>query len=52
MIVECNLIEIETYALGAGVDDSIWRGDMALKFREVPVRVGVVNPLRVVNHAH
>jgi hypothetical protein len=52
MIVECNLIEIETYALGAGVDDRVRGGDMAFKFREVPIRVIVTDPSRVVNHAH
>jgi hypothetical protein len=39
MIVECNLIRIVIYALGASVDDCVWRGDMAFKFREVLIRV-------------
>jgi hypothetical protein len=51
MIVECNLIEIETDALGAGVDDRIQRVNMALKFGEVPIRVIVANPL-CVNYAY
>ena len=46
------MIEIETYALGAGVDDHIQRGNMALKFGEVPIRVIVANPLHVVNYAY
>jgi len=52
MIVECNLIGIEIYALGASVDDCVRRGDMAFKFGEVPIRVIVANPLRVVNYAY
>jgi hypothetical protein len=52
MIVECNLIEIEIYALGAGVDDCVRRGDMAFMSREVPIRVIVHQTFGVVNHAH
>jgi hypothetical protein len=37
---------------GAGVDHHVRRGDMAFKFGEVPIRVIVANPLRVVNYAY
>lgn len=46
------MIGIEIYALGAGVDDCVRRSDMAFKFGEVPIRVIVANPLRVVNYAY
>ena len=45
------MIEIETYAW-AGVDHRVRRGDMAFKFREVPIRVIVANPLCVVKYAY
>ena len=47
------MIEIEIYALGAGVDDRIRRGDMAFKFGEVPIRVVIVaNPSHVINYTY
>ena len=46
------MIEIETYALGASIDDCVQRGNMAFKFREVPIRVIVANPLCVVKYAY
>jgi hypothetical protein len=52
MVVECNLIEIEIYALGAGVDDCIRRGNMEFKFGEIPIRVIVANPLCVINYTY
>jgi len=52
MIVECNLIRIEIYALGASVDGCVRRGDMAFKLGEFPIRVIVANPLRVDNYTY
>jgi hypothetical protein len=51
MIVECDFIEIETYALGAGVDDRIWRCDMAFELREIAVRMMVTNPPSIISLA-
>jgi hypothetical protein len=45
MIVGHNLIKIENYTLGAGVDDRVRRDGMAFKFGEVPIRVIVANPI-------
>jgi hypothetical protein len=52
MIVECDLIEIETYAFGAGLDDHVRKWDMAFKFGKITIRVIMVDPLCIVNHAH
>jgi len=46
-----RFIEIETYALEAGVDDSIWRCNMAFELREIVIRVMITNPLSVVSLA-
>jgi hypothetical protein len=44
MIVECDLIKIKTYALGASVDDHVWRCNMTFEFREITIRMIVTKP--------
>jgi hypothetical protein len=51
MIGECDFIEIETYALGAGVDDRVWRCDMAFELWEVVVRMMVTDPPSIISMA-
>jgi len=49
MIVECNSIKIDIYALGASIDDYIRRCDMAFEFREITIRMMVTNPRSIVS---
>jgi hypothetical protein len=41
MIVECNLIKIKTYTLGAGIYDRVWRCNMTFELREIVIRMMV-----------
>jgi hypothetical protein len=41
MIVERNLIKIKTYALGASIDDHVWRCNMTFELREITIRMMV-----------
>jgi len=49
MIVECNAIKIEIYALGTSIDDRIRRCDMTFKVREIMIRMIVTKPPSIVS---
>jgi hypothetical protein len=51
MIVECNAIKIEIYALGTSIDDRIRRCDMTFKVGEIMIRMMVTNPRSIVSLA-
>ena len=48
MIVESELVDIKTYALGAGINDGIWRRDMAFELGKIAVRMIVKTPCFVI----
>jgi hypothetical protein len=48
MIVECDLIKIKTYALGASVDDHV-RCNMTFELREITIRMIVTKPPSIVS---
>ena len=51
MIVESELVDIKTYALGVGINDGIWRRDMAFELKEIAVRMMVKTPCVVIGRA-
>jgi len=51
VIVEGELVDIKTYALGAGINDGIRRSDVAFEFREIAIRMMVKITSSVVDHA-
>jgi hypothetical protein len=51
MIVECNSIKIEIHALGTGVNDRVWRRDMAFECGEFTIRMMVTDPRSIIGLA-
>jgi hypothetical protein len=51
VIVESELVDIKTYALGAGINDGIRRRDMAFELGEIAVRMIVKTPCFVIGRA-
>jgi hypothetical protein len=51
VIVECNSIKIKTHALGASVDDCVWRCNMKFKMWKIAIRMMVTDPRSMVSVA-